>query len=416
MKSLAEGQFGPRFFQHGYGRLVALLARRLGRQNLARIEDAVQTALLRALETWTRSSPPASPEAWLYRVAVNIYLEEVRREARHQTILQSDMAAAEEDFIESDLAMVQMLVVCCDGQLSTKTSVALALKLLCGFGVPEIALRLFETESSIYKILQRGRAVLGRRSKSVLEVGDRQLQTRMPALCTVLYTLYCEGYNSLAGEVAVRAELCGEAIRLATLVAATARVPSPMLFALLALMHFGAARLPGRIGASGELLLLDEQDRSVWDGSHIAVGFAWLAKSAEGDTFSRYHAEAAVAAEHCRAVSRADMNWHKVVQSYELLFAFDPSPLHQLDWVVAVGELHGPLAAIEAFHGLELPVRVRRSYVYLAVASTLERRIGNLTAAAEISQRAMAAAPTASMRRLIGRALSGPEPDGRHYE
>jgi RNA polymerase sigma factor (sigma-70 family) len=184
VKSLAEGQFGPRFFQHGYGRLVALLARRLGRQNLARIEDAVQTALLRALETWTRSSPPASAEAWLYRVAINIYLEEVRREARHQTILESDMAAAEEDFIESDLAMVQMLVVCCDGQLSTKTSVALALKLLCGFGVPEIALRLFETESSIYKILQRGRAVLGRRSKSVLEVGDRQLQTRMPALCT----------------------------------------------------------------------------------------------------------------------------------------------------------------------------------------------------------------------------------------
>lgn len=410
MKSLPDGLLDPKFFPHSYGRLVSLLAGRLGAGNLGRVEDAVQTAVLRAVETWTRGTPPDDPQAWLYRVAYNSYLESVRREGRHRRILERHPALVghntEQDLqVDSDDAMVRMLLVCCHESLSTKASLVLALKVLCGLGVPEIARRLFESQHNIYKLYQRARASLGRNSKAILELNDAQVAKRLPSLYRVLYALFCEGYNSLAGEVATRMELCAEAVRLATLVAENRNKKQPSLYALLALMHFGAARLPGRIGSSGELLLLEEQDRSTWDREHIAAGLFWLAKSAEGTSFSRYHAEAGVAAEHCIAGSLVSTNWDKVIACYELLFRFENAPMNRLDWVVAVAQLRGPAKGLQALYGLSLPPDVRQSYVWFAVAGMLERRLGNSEVADHYDQAAVSAAPTPLARALIDRRL-----------
>jgi RNA polymerase sigma factor (sigma-70 family) len=409
VKSLPDDLLDPKFFPHSYGRLVALLAGRLGAGNLGRIEDAVQTAMLRAVEAWTHSTPPDDPQAWLYRVAYNGYLESVRREGRHRRILERHPPLEEHDTEQdpdSGDAMVRMLLVCCHESLSTKASLVLALKVLCGLGVPEIARRLFESQDNIYKLYQRARASLGRQSKAILELNDAQVAKRLPSLYGVLYALFCEGCNSLAGDVAVRSELCTEAIRLATLVAGNRTEKQPSLNALLALMHFGAARLPGRIGPSGELLLLGEQDRSTWDREHIAAGLAWLARSAEGTTFSRYHAEAGVAAEHCIAPSLAETNWEKVIACYELLFRFEHAPMNRLDWVVAVAQLRGPAAGLLALHGLDLPVEVRNSYVWFAVAGMLERKLGNHDLADAYDQAAIASAPTPLAQALIDRRLT----------
>lgn len=407
VKSPPDGPLSPKFFPHTYGRLVALLARRVGGRDLDRIEDAVQTAMVRAVESWTRGSPPDNPEAWLYRVAYNGYLEGRRREGRQRTILEREFRLDERVEqpapVDADDAMVRMLLVCCHETLSAKASLVLALKILCGLGIPEIARRLFETEDNVYKLSQRARTLLGRRSKAILDLDENRVRRRLPSLYRVLYALFCEGYNSLAGEMAIRAELCEEAIRLATVVAATPSGRDPQLFALLALMHFGAARLPGRIGPSGELLLLEEQDRAKWDQTQIAAGLACLAKSAAGPTFSRYHAEAGVAAEHCIAPSLPATNWEKIIASYDLLFQFDRSAVNRLDWIVAVAEHRGAMVAMQAFRRLELPVEVRQSYLWLAVASTLERRLGNVAAADDLGRLALAAAPTASARDLIAR-------------
>lgn len=411
MKSLPDDLLDPKFFPHSYGRLVALLAGRLGAGNLGRIEDAVQTAMLRAVETWSHNTPPDDPQAWLYRVAYNGYLGSVRREGRHRRILERHTSLDGHEIehdpqVDSDDAMVRMLMVCCHESLSTKASLVLALKVLCGLGVPEIARRLFESQDNIYKLYQRARASLGRHSKAILELNDAKVAKRLPSLYRVLYALFCEGYNSLAGEAAIRVDLCAEAIRLATLVAENRRETQPALCALLALMHFGTARLPGRIGPSGELLLLGEQDRSTWDSGHIAAGLAWLSRSAEGNTFSRYHAEAGVAAEHCIAASPGATNWAKVIACYELLFQFEHAPMNRLDWVVAVAQLRGPAAGLLALHGLDLPVEVRDSYVWFAVAGMLERKLGNHDLADAYDQAAIASAPTPLAQALIDRRLT----------
>jgi len=411
VKSLPDDLLDPKFFPHSYGRLVALLAGRLGAGNLGRIEDAVQTAMLRAVETWTHGTPPDDPQAWLYRVAYNGYLESVRREGRHRRILERHPPFEGQDTkrdlpVDSDDAMVRMMLVCCHESLSTKASIVLALKVLCGLGVPEIARRLFESPDNIYKLYQRACASLGRHSKAILDLNDAQVAKRLPSLYGVLYALFCEGYNSLAGEVATRMELCAEAVRLATLVAENRNEKQPHLYALLALMHFGAARLPGRIGSSGELLLLREQDRSIWDRKHIAAGLDWLARSAEGTTFSRYHAEAGVAAEHCIAPSLAATNWEKVIACYELLFRFERAPMNRLDWVVAVAQLRGPKKGLAALNALDLPAEVSESYVWFAVAGMLLRKLGNHNLADDYDQAAIASAPTPLAQALIDRRLT----------
>jgi RNA polymerase sigma-70 factor (ECF subfamily) len=414
VKSPADDPLSPKFFPHAYGRLVSLLAGRLGDRELGRIEDAVQTAMLRAVEGWRRGSVPDNPQAWLYRVAYNECLQGRRREGKQRAILERH-PPSEDERVEQQLpadcddAIVRMLLVCCQKSLSTKASLVLALKILCGLGVPEIARRLFESEDNVYKIYQRGRATLARRSKVILDVDEAQFTRRLPSLCRVLYALFCEGYNSLAGEVAVRIDLCAEAIRLATLVAGNRQERDPSLCALLALMHFGAARLPGRIGPSGELLLLAEQDRSKWDQMHIATGLGWLAKSAAGSTFSRYHAEAGVAAEHCIASSLSATNWSKIVDCYDLLFQFEEAPSNRLDWVVAIAELRGAAEGMQALKALDLPAEVRRSYLRLAVAGTLERRLGNYAAAHKLELAASSAAPTPLSQSLIERRLQGSE-------
>ncbi|WP_417310644.1 RNA polymerase sigma factor [Devosia sp.] len=403
-----EAELAERYFPHAHGRLVALLARRFRTTELAPIEDAVQTAMLRALETWPRTGAPDAPDAWLYRVAFNLILEQRRTEARRRNIAASHPELAGDDSLPADLeapdaAMVRMLLICCHDRLPRRSQLILALKLMCGLGVPEIARRLFETEAAVYKTLQRARRALRADTPALLELPLARLAGRLPRLCEVLYALFCEGFNALGGERAIRAELCAEAVRLAEVAAATPIGRDPQLAALLALMHFGLVRLPGRTGPDGELLLLAEQDRAVWNRDHIAVGLGWLAQSAAGDKFSRYHAEAGIAAEHCRAPSWAETDWARIVACHDLLHAHGTTPLQQLDRAVAIAELRGPEAGLAALAGISAPSRVEQSYLWLAVTAELNARLDRAAEAERLRQAAIAAAPTPWMQQLIAR-------------
>src|SRR5258708_15279504 len=207
-----------------------------------------------------------------------------------------------------------MLFVCCDEKAAQESRLVLALKALCGFSSGEIAFRICTTEVNVYKRLARARERLRQGEVDTQTPPLESLRSRLPSVQAVIYLLFHEGYLSTDAEHAIRAELCEEAIRLGTLLATHPVGAAPTTFALLALMHLHAARLASRQDATGGLLLLEEQDRSLWDAEHLREGTSWLARAADCDVFTRFHAEAGIAAEHCFAPSLAGNRWNQIAE------------------------------------------------------------------------------------------------------
>lgn len=403
------------FFRHEYGRLVSTLARRVGVHQLEVVEDAVQAALMAAVDSWARAGTPDNPSAWLFRVAHNELVGQLRQRARRDRILQQhateDSApdAGPELFLAGEVQddLLRMLFVCCDDAVPAESQLVLALKVLCGFDIREIAHRLFTSEANVYKRLGRARTRLRQLGPPTDGPSAEQYASRLPAVHRILYLLFTEGHLSSHAETAIRRELCDEAIRLATLLADHPAGQTAETYALLALMHLHAARATARQDASGGLLLLQEQDRARWDRRQIQIGLAWLARSAGGDVFSRYHAEAGIAAEHCLAPSFHETRWDRIVDCYALLEQAAPSALHKLNRAVAVAEWQGPAAGLAVLDGFAPPSWLAGSYQWAAVLADLHRRCGNDDTAARYRDAALASAPSPVVRELLRRRLGG---------
>ncbi len=403
------------FFRHEYGRLVATLSRRVGVEHLETVEDAVQTALLAALDAWVTKAVPKNPGAWLFRVAHNALIGELRKQSGRQRILaqSGDVTETVAEVVDVTLSgevrddLLRMLFVCCDDDIPRESQLVLALKTLCGFSVREIALRLFTSEANVYKRLGRARGRLRAQPTRLGELGGSEFAPRLPSVCSILYLLFTEGYLASHREFSIRRELCDEAVRLGTLLAEHPLGDSPQTFALVALMHLHRARMNARQDESKGLLLLEEQDRQQWDRSEIATGLSWLAKSATGEVFSRYHAEAGIAAEHCLAPSFAETRWDRVIECYELLEQVAPSAIHRLNRAVAVAEYHGPASGLEVIESMQPPTWLEGSYLWAAVAADLHRRAGNSEPAMRSRSAAIARAPSEAIRALLVRRLSG---------
>jgi len=406
------------YFRREYGRLVAVLVRHAGLSHLEAVEDAVQDALLSALTAWLADGIPHDPSAWLYRVAHNHLLGVLRKDQRHQRILgggAGDQGAVDgEDPLPAAFAgevrdeLLRMLFVCCDENIPHESRLVLALKTLCGFSIGEIAFRLFTTEATIYKRLARAREWLRQGEVDTQTPSLETLRSRLSGVHAVIYLLFNEGYLSTRAEHAIRAELCDEAIRLGTLLATHPVGAAPPTFALLALMHLHAARLASRQDAAGGLLLLEEQDRSLWDAEHLYQGATWLARAAQGDVFTRFHAEAGIAAEHCFAPSFADTRWNEIAELHAVLERIDPSPIHTLNRSVAVAEARGPQAGLAVLDGVVPPAWLDGHYLWDAVLADLHHRAGHATTAERHRDRALAAAPSTAVRQLLHRRLTKP--------
>ncbi len=405
---------GEHFFRHAYGSLVAMLVRRVGVRNTELVEDAVQDALLAGLEAWTHGDLPDNPSAWLYRVAHNRVVGDLRQRARRDRLVQAHPledagapAAAWAPVLADDVRddLLCMLFVCCDDTIPVESQVVFALKTLCGFGVPEIAHALFTTEANVYKRLARARDRLRDLPDEPFELAAARYADRLPAVRLVLYLLFTEGYLSSHPEHALRRDLCVEAIRLATVLVEHPRDGSPESCALLALMHLHGARIDARLDDTGGLMLLEAQDRTRWDQDEIQVGLAWLARSAQGPTFSRYHAEAGIAAEHCLAPSFEATRWDRIVECYQQLERIAPSPLHTLNRALAVAEWRGPAHGLEIIDALEPPSWLEGSYLWSATRADLHRRCGHAARARRYRAQAIDLAPTAAIRLALERRL-----------
>ncbi|MEO0424949.1 MAG: sigma-70 family RNA polymerase sigma factor [Pseudomonadota bacterium] len=403
-----------RSFREHYAELVAVLSHVVGYQHLAIVEDGVQSALMKALEAWTRHGPPANPSAWLYRVARNEVLMALRSGDAHRRLLDAHRADLEQASDEPPTAhfpgevldeLLRMMLSVCDPALPTPSQIAFALKVLGGFSVNEIAQHLFTSEENVYKRLQRARAVLRRADGAVTNLSPAGTAERIPTVRQVLYAMFTEGHLSVSSTTALRTELCDEAIRLTTLLARHPLGAAPQSAALLALMHFHRARMNARQGPTGGLALLDEQDRSLWEQDHIVEGIRWLERSAEGDVFTRFHAEAGIAAEHCRAHTFADTAWERIVDLYDLLEHHAPSPVHRLNRALAIAEARGPKAGLASLEGFEPPTWLAGSYLWAAGLADLHRRCGHREAAVERRSQALASAPNQAVRALLERRL-----------
>ena len=404
-------------FRREAGRLVAILTRAFGVEHLHLAEDVVQDALLKAMETWPFTGVPRKPSAWLLQTAKNRALDHTRRNSLWRE-KQPELSPLIEDCLQSALtapapqfedeirdSQLRMMFVCCHPALSAELQVALTLKTLCGFGESEIAAAFLIGKAAVTKRLVRARHLLRERGVAVELPVAAELAPRVEGVLQALYLLFNEGYKASHGDSLLRTDLCDEAIRLAELLTVHPLGDRPAPHALLALMHFGAARLPARLDDSGGLLVLAEQDRRRWDRGQIAHGMRHLALSGTGAELGRYHLEAGIAACHCLAPSFAATDWAQIVRLFDQLLRLDHSPLVALNRAVAVAQADGPAAGLRALAAIPDRSALEDYHLYHAVAGQLLFDAGRTGEAAARFRRGLALAQLPPERALLERRL-----------
>jgi RNA polymerase sigma-70 factor (ECF subfamily) len=405
-------------FRREAGRMVATLARIFGVHNLALAEDVVQDAFCRALEVWSLRGMPDNPSAWLMTTAKNRALDMLRRERTARTFapdvarfVQNEAALAagvdqlfEPHAIQDDL--LRMMFSCCDPSVSADAQVSAVLHVLCGFSVDEIAAAFVTTRSAIEKRLTRAKKTLAASTTLFdVEAGDA-VASRLPSVHRALYLLFNEGYHGASPEAAVRADLCREAMRLLSILLEHPSGRVPASYALAALMHLGAARLPGRVDAAGNLSALFDQDRSQWDDALMEEGMRFLELSASGPELTEYHLEAAIAWVHVSARRPEDTDWDEIISLYDTLMKITSSPVVALNRAIAVAERHGPSRGLEAIDAIDDAERLESYPFYRAAKGALELRLGHKDQAAEHFAAAVALARNPMERRYLTQRLA----------
>ena len=387
---------------------MAGLSRRLGFDQLDKIEDAVQFAMMQALESWVRTPAPDNPAAWLFQVAYRHVISRITGDQRKRRLLniyagKNDGSDPVEPPMPGELQddLLKMLFVSCSDRIAVESQLVFTLKALCGFNVQEIATRLFTTPANVYKRFTRARQGLQSENLAVDGLSENALKRRLSAVQRVLYLLFTEGSLSSHPDTAIRKDLCMEAMRLATLTANSSIGDTPDSHALLALMYLHFARIPGREDNKGELVLLKQQDRSKWSRQHIKTGLQHLAQASEGEHISKYHVEAGIAAEHCLAENFESTRWDRIVDAYALLESMEASALHVLNRAIALAQWQGPEAGLALLNERESPAWLIRSYHWHAVLADLNYRCQNVDTARRHNQQAIKLAPTDHIKAVL---------------
>src|SRR6266480_1652004 len=407
-------------FRHEAGKLISVLTGIFGINRLQLAEDVVQESLVRALRTWPYAGIPKNPAAWLTQTAKNLALDLIRREKLFHD-KQPEIIASMEEWV-SDSAVdsprfdneirdgrLRLMFACCHPSLSLEDQTALALKTLCAFSPAEIAKAFLTTEAAIAKRLTRAKQKI-RDEHIPFEIpAGEELSRRLDAVLQTLYLLFNEGYKASSGDRLIREELCQEAIRLGSLLAEHPAGNQPRTHALVALMLLNAARLPARTDAEGNILRLKEQDRSIWDQALIARGMQYLSMSAAGDELSAYHLQAGIAACHCAATDYESTDWPKILSLYDRLLELDDSPVIALNRAVAVANVHGPQAGIEAVETIENGSQLNSYYLLYAVLGEFEKQLNHFQAAIDNFRKALELTELTSEHSFLSKRLRDSE-------
>jgi RNA polymerase sigma-70 factor (ECF subfamily) len=378
-------------FRHEGGKMVATLTRIFGFEHLTLAEDVVQEALARALQTWPFYGVPKNPSAWIMRASRNLALDVVRRQKvfreKEPEIIRlmedenpgPDATSAEQEIVDDRL---RMMFVCCHPLIPAEAQAALALKTLCGFSITEISRAFLTTEAAIAKRLTRAKQKIRDEGIPFEIPAGAELARRLDGVLKALYLLFNEGYKASSGDNLVREDICHEAIRLAGLLSTNVSGNQPRTHALLALMLLNTARVPSRLDENGNLLLLKDQDRSLWNQELIRKGMFHFARSAQGEEISEYHVQAGIAACHSTARDYKSTDWTQILTLYDLLMEFDPSPVVALNRAVAVANVHGPRAGLDAVAAIRDIEKLDSYYLLYAVQGEFRAQLNELQLAA----------------------------------
>jgi len=401
-------------FRRQAGRMVAHLTRLLGPANLDLAEETVQEAMLRALQSWPYQGVPERAEAWLFRVAYNAAIDALRRrrflvdreDEALAGIAQAASAMPERPDLDERLRdeELRMIFMCCHPEIPRDASVALSLKTVGGFSVREIARAFLADDAAIAQRLVRAKRQIRDRGLTLDPPGARELPERLDAVLETIYFMFNEGYAAHEGDALVRQDLCGEALRLVRLIAESS-LAAPRVHALAALLAFQAARMPARVDSLGDLVLLEDQDRSRWDRRLIAIGFEHFDRSIGGEAVSEYHAQAAIAATYARASVEAEIDWPGILCLYDDLLAVNPSPVVALNRAVALARVHGAGAALAEIEPLEKDPKLRGYHLLHALRGHLLMELDRRAEAAECFRAALDCRCSEPERRLLRRKL-----------
>ncbi|WP_404423744.1 RNA polymerase sigma factor [Nibricoccus sp. IMCC34717] len=414
----ASTQLVEHFFRHETGRLHGALLRLVGVQNFQLAEDIAQEAMLRALRVWSMGGVPANPSAWITQVAMNLARDALRHRKmaggkEPELVAHAELTAprppspaiATERAQEIGDDSLRLLFICSHPSVAPDAQVILALKMVCGFSTGEIARAFLTSEAAIEKQLTRTKQRIATAGLTSELCDGEALALRLDGVLAALYLLFNEGYKASSGDRLLREELCAEAIRLASLLVAHPIGDTPRSHALLALMLLTAARFPARLSEHGDLLRLDDQDRAKWDQSLIARGLMALSSAARGDELSDYHLQAGIAALHCTASDAASTDWRSILTHYDELHRRKPSPIVALNRAVAIAEVHGPRAGLDAIDAIADRDRLESHHLLHAVLGELHWRLNLHKAAAGNFRRALQLAQVGAEQTYLARML-----------
>jgi RNA polymerase sigma-70 factor (ECF subfamily) len=387
-----------------WGRLLAALIRAVGDFDLA--EEALQEAFAAALSAWA-GGPPLNARGWLYATARNKAIDRLRRGARFASVageleLPAVQLPPEEEEVVPD-ERLRLIFTCCHPALGAEAQVALTLRTLCGLTTEEIARAFLVPPVTLAQRLVRAKAKIRGAAIPYVVPSEADLPERLASVMAVVYLVFNEGYSAAQGGELVRRELCAEAIRLARLLRSLLPSRPAEVDGLLALMILTDARRAARVDASGELVLLADQDRSLWDRASIEEGRALILSALRRDAPGPYSLEAAIAAVHADAARAADTDWPQIVLLYDRLYALHASPVVALNRAAAVSMASGPAAALPLIDALAEPLA--QYHLWHAARGDLLRRLGRFEASAAAYRRALELAQNEAERRFLSRRL-----------
>lgn len=352
----------PHLFRTEYQKLVAVLCYLFGIEHVEIAEDIASDTFLAAAETWGVKGLPENPAAWLYTVAKNKTKNHLKRNAIFEQNVASEIryTTEKEEEIQIDMSpkniadsQLAMIFAVCSPLIPVDSQVALALNLLCGFGVQEIADAFLVNKEVVYKRISRAKEKLKEGTIRIGQPSTTEISERLETVLTTLYLLYSEGYYSISQNITVRKDLCAEAMRLNFLLVENELTDKPEVSALLSLMCFHSSRFEARINRNGEMILYEEQDETLWNQELIDRGAFYLARASTGDKLSKYHLEAGIAYWHTQKED-ASGKWQSVLQLYDDLLALEYSPVAALNRTFALAKVKSKQTAIAEAQRLNL--------------------------------------------------------------
>jgi RNA polymerase sigma factor (sigma-70 family) len=417
-QNLEVNKLVEHFFRHESAKMVAVLTKIFGGENLDLAEDIVQDSLVEAISRWQYAGIPNNPSAWLFRVARNKALNIMNREKYKRKYLKeashllqsacTDDTGLNDSFSEEQIQddQLRMIFTCCHPSITPDSQIALALKTLCGFSIPEIARAFLTTEENVNKRLVRARQRI-REDKIPFELPKgNELEKRLKAVLNTIYLLFNEGYSASRGLLVVRYELCEEAMRLIEMIATSRDIETKSgVFALQALMQLNASRFKARQDADGNIFTLEEQNRSLWDYTLMRKGFESLEKSTTDGQLSIFHILATISAYHCAVSRYEDTDWKAILALYDLLVQLDNSPVILLNRAIALSKIKGAESGITELDKLAGSPRLKSYHLYYSTLGAFYMELNQFKDAIPVFEKAIQLAQLPAEKSLLQKKL-----------